>query len=114
MARKLSSPLTPADIKWLRARFPENRVQAMIGDAGESPETDEETGDGDSDADGANGPENGGEDPEDLIGSTEPFDPGVKTVDEVNKYLSTADDEEKARVLALEADGKARSTILNA
>lgn len=39
------------------------------------------------------------------------FDPSVHTVDEVNEYLSTADEAERARVLAVEADGKARSSI---
>ena len=39
------------------------------------------------------------------------FDPSGYTVGEVTDYLETADDAERTRVLAAEADGKGRSTI---
>lgn len=42
------------------------------------------------------------------------FDPADHTVPEVLAHLRDSDDEEQARVLALEADGKARQTILTA
>jgi hypothetical protein len=40
------------------------------------------------------------------------FDPADHTVDEVKAYLESADDDEVDRVLALEADGKARKGLL--
>ncbi|MHB9862185.1 hypothetical protein [Streptomyces sp. YIM S03343] len=42
------------------------------------------------------------------------FDPGEHTAPEVIEYLRTADEEERARVLAAEADGKNRKSILAA
>lgn len=42
-----------------------------------------------------------------------PFDPSGHTVREVNIYLESAGLEERARVLALEAAGKARAGILD-
>lgn len=42
------------------------------------------------------------------------FDPGAHTVDEVHAYLADVDDAERERVLAAEADGKGRVTILEA
>lgn len=41
------------------------------------------------------------------------FDPSAHTVTEVNTYLETADDAERARVLAAEQAGKSRLGILN-
>lgn len=40
------------------------------------------------------------------------FDPGEYTVSEVFNYLATASDEEKARVLAAEASGRARKSLV--
>jgi hypothetical protein len=42
----------------------------------------------------------------------EPFDPGQHKAPEVIEYLKTADDEERARVLAAEAEGQKRKGIL--
>lgn len=42
----------------------------------------------------------------------EPFDPGQHKAPEVIEYLKTASDEERARVLALEAEGQKRKGIL--
>lgn len=39
------------------------------------------------------------------------FDPSAHTLAEVQEYLKTADDTETARVLAAEADGKARKGV---
>lgn len=41
------------------------------------------------------------------------YDPGAHNVDEVLAYLESADAEETERVLAAEAEGKARKTILD-
>ncbi|MFE2046365.1 hypothetical protein ACFXAZ_36685 [Streptomyces sp. NPDC059477] len=43
-----------------------------------------------------------------------PFDPAVHTGPEVIEYLKAADEDERARVLAAERDGKNRSTVLGA
>lgn len=43
-----------------------------------------------------------------------PFDPGEHTAPQVLAYLKDADDEERARVLAAEADGQKRKGILGA
>lgn len=40
------------------------------------------------------------------------FDPSAHSVDEVSAYLADADDAERERVLAAEAEGKARKTLL--
>lgn len=42
------------------------------------------------------------------------FEPSNHTVEEVLEYLASADETERARVLNLEAEGKARRTILGA
>lgn len=42
------------------------------------------------------------------------FEPANHTVEEVLEYLASASETERARVLNLEADGKARRTILGA
>jgi trigger factor len=42
----------------------------------------------------------------------EAFDPAEHTVADVLAYLADADDDERARVLAAEAAGEARATIL--
>lgn len=42
------------------------------------------------------------------------FNPGAHTAPEVIEYLKSADEEERARVLAAEEAGKARSTVLGA
>lgn len=41
------------------------------------------------------------------------FDPSAHTVDEVNKHLAKADDDERARVLGVERDGQARKGVLD-
>ena len=41
-----------------------------------------------------------------------PFDPAEHTVAQVNAYLADADEDERARVLAAEADGRARRGIV--
>lgn len=41
------------------------------------------------------------------------FDPSTATVDEVKEYLDGADDTERERVLAAEAEGKGRKGILD-
>lgn len=41
------------------------------------------------------------------------YDPSQYGVREVNAYLADADEDERKRVLVAEAEGKARSTILN-
>jgi hypothetical protein len=41
-----------------------------------------------------------------------PFDPGEHTAPQVLEYLKTVDEEERARVLAAEADGQKRKGIL--
>lgn len=52
--------------------------------------------------------------PDALVGvdTAGPFDPSEHTVEEVVEYLADADAEEKARVLAAEAAGKARKSLL--
>lgn len=45
-------------------------------------------------------------------GEPEVFDPSTKTVPEVLEHLATADDDERDRVLAAEAEGKARKGII--
>ncbi|MFF6940462.1 hypothetical protein [Streptomyces lavendulae] len=45
-------------------------------------------------------------------GTTEAFDPAGHTVVDVLAYLADADEDERARVLAAEAAGEARATIL--
>jgi hypothetical protein len=42
----------------------------------------------------------------------DPFDPGEHTAPEVIEYLKGADDEERARVLAAEAEGQKRKGVL--
>jgi hypothetical protein len=114
MARKidLSKPLSKEDIVYLRQRHHQSYVDRMVALAGgKAEETPEEPEGGESTESTESGSENGGED---LIGDTGSFDPGEHTADEVTKYLKTVNEEEKARVLAAEADGKGRSTILNA
>ena len=50
----------------------------------------------------------------DIVDSGKPvFDPGKKTVAEVNAYLEKADEEERARVLAAEREGQARKGVLD-
>jgi hypothetical protein len=44
--------------------------------------------------------------------SVDAFDPSAATVDEVRDYLDGADDTERERVLAAEAEGKARKSVL--
>lgn len=130
MSRKLdlSKPLSAADIKRLRATRPEPFVQRMIELAGgaseapDAPEKEEEAEEPQGTPDDSNAPENAGEGPdegveedEDLIGNAETdFDPSKHTVDEVVKHLKQSDDAEQSRVLAAEATGKGRSGILNA
>lgn len=41
------------------------------------------------------------------------YNPGDHTVAEVNAYLETADDDERARVLTVERDGQTRKGILD-
>lgn len=41
------------------------------------------------------------------------FEPANHTVEDVLEYLASASEKERTRVLNLEADGKARRTILN-
>lgn len=48
-----------------------------------------------------------------IDSSRKVFDPATKTVDEVNKHLAKADDDERARVLTAERDGQARKGILD-
>lgn len=123
MARKinLSKPLSKADLAYLQARFPQSRVDWMVAQAGKQEEAapsepenqtenPESSDSGQTGADGENGSQTG---EEDLIGSTSEFNPGEHTVEEVVTYLKGASDEEKARVVAVEADGKGRNTILN-
>lgn len=43
---------------------------------------------------------------------SEEFDPADHTVEEVKEYLEAADDDERERVLAAEAEGKGRKTLL--
>ncbi|HYF71325.1 MAG TPA: hypothetical protein VD864_00815 [Nocardioides sp.] len=43
----------------------------------------------------------------------EAFDPSKHTVEEVEAYLATADEAERERVIAAEAEGKARKSIAN-
>lgn len=117
MARKidLSKPLSAEDRAYLLTRHPVSyvdRLQELAGGAEEAPETDEEPEGGESTQGAEEAPENGGEDLIGTPGGT--FDPGEHTADEVVKHLKDASEQEKARVLALEADGKGRSTILNA
>ncbi|MCZ4649470.1 hypothetical protein O4106_21855 [Rhodococcus pyridinivorans] len=50
--------------------------------------------------------------PPDPIPDPNAFDPSAYTVTEVNSYLSTADQEETARVMEAERAGKARKGIL--
>lgn len=109
MARELdlSKPLSAKDVAYLRSRHHDSYVERMIELAG-GLETDEGTEDAQLGTEDAEGSENGGED---LIGV---YDPNVHTADEVVEYLKTASDEEKARIIALETDGKGRVTILNA
>lgn len=45
-------------------------------------------------------------------GGDKPFDPGEHNADEVLAHLKTADDEERSRVLAAEAEGRKRKGIL--
>lgn len=122
----LSKPLSKEDIAYLKARHSLPYVARLVdlaGMASSEPDNGPETGEGSGQApsapEGGDAPENGGESSgsgdEDLIGSTTTdFDPGQHTADEVLKHLKDASDEEKSRVLALEKDGKGRSTILNA
>lgn len=138
MARKLdlSKPLSAEDVKYLRSRYPEPYVQHQIALAGvnedspSEPDEAEDAGDGgetgDGGADGTDVPEEGSEageedetGEEDLIGDAgeaddEPvtsYDPGKHTVDEVNKHLKTVSEEEKGAILALERDGRNRTSI---
>jgi hypothetical protein len=53
-----------------------------------------------------------GEAPADESGPAGGFDPTSEGVDEVNNYLAEADEDEVTRVLAAEAEGKARKGIL--
>lgn len=48
----------------------------------------------------------------DALVAVEPFDPSEHTVAEVQDHLDAADDDERERVLAAEAAGKARKSIL--
>lgn len=45
------------------------------------------------------------------VESGDAFDPGEHTVEEVQEYLENATDEERERVLAAEAEGKARKSL---
>lgn len=115
----LSKPLSEEDVAYLRARYSESYVARMVElaggaseDAESVPETPADVAPAPSATEAPNGTETGDED---LIGSTTTdFDPSEHTADEVVKHLKDASEEEKTRVLALERDGKGRSTILNA
>lgn len=52
----------------------------------------------------------GGETPD---GDLQPYDPSQHTVDEVAEYLEGADEAERDRVIAAEAEGKNRKGILD-
>lgn len=45
-------------------------------------------------------------------GSADLFDPADHTVAEVNEYLANATEEERARVISAEKDGKARASLV--
>lgn len=49
---------------------------------------------------------------EQTAGSGGAFDPSDHTVEEVKEYLGSADDDERERVLAAEADGKGRKSLV--
>lgn len=110
----LSQPLSAEDVAWLQDRHPVGYVNRMIelaGGAEEPVEAPEEAEGENPEAEGSEAGSGEGEDAEDLIGDF--FDPGKHTVDEVTAYLAGASDEERQRVLAVEADGKGRAGILN-
>ena len=50
--------------------------------------------------------------PDESVPADEVFDPAGHTVDEVNDYLANATPAEQERVLAAEADGKGRVTLV--
>lgn len=112
MSRTLSTPLTDEDVAYLRERYSESYVARMIELHGGSLAAEEESetepqGDGTgSSSDGADGAQTG---EEDLIGST--FDPGEHTEAEIKAHLE-ANPDDRDRVLAAEADGKARKGVL--
>lgn len=110
MSRQLSTPLTEDDLEFLNARYSEAYVARQVElhtplEAENVPEKDEEGG---ADPVAPPAPEEPGED---LIGEV-PVDPGKLTVDEVLAHLRSADEAERARVLAAEQAGKARAGIL--
>lgn len=113
MAREfdLTKKLSKSDIKYLRTRYSDQVVDRMIELAG--------TVDGDAPSSaspvpgvGSTGdtPETGGED---LIGSS--YDPLQHTVGEVEEYVKSVDDDEKARIVAVEqarTDREPRAGVL--
>lgn len=138
MARELSFPLNEGDLAWLKERYPQGYVERMIElhgseDAENAPETPEEPEQPQGTPEGVEGGENGSEEPEetsedeaeddeddeDILGDSDedegkPYDPSEHNVDDVVKHLASASDAEKSRILAAEASGKGRTTILNA
>lgn len=132
MAREFDGPLTAEDLAYLRARHTEAYVQRQVDllgladsaeEAENSPETPDEGADGDS---GQNGGDDSGDgsdgSEEDLIGEAPgdentgnavgtTYNPGDHTVEEVNRHLKTVSDEERNAILALERDGRNRSSI---
>lgn len=73
----------------------------------DEPSQDEDVADDDTADDTAADADGEAEDEADA------FDPSAHTVVDVNTYLETADDAERARVLAAEHAGKSRLGILN-
>lgn len=127
MAREFNGPLTEEDLEYLRARYTEAYVQRQVDlygvadGAEEAASTPDEGADGDSGQTGGDdsGDGNDGSE-EDLIGDADTagnavgttYNPGDHTVDEVNAHLKTVSAEEREAILALERDGRNRSSIV--
>lgn len=132
MAREidLTKPLSDEDVEYLRARLPESQVERMVYLAsGEDGKEDAEAPVPEDRRDlspkDLSGSEEDGEDSEeeedlDLIGDGDDdegdelsdFDPKDHTVAEVEDHLKDSPDAEKERVLALEREGRNRSTLV--
>jgi hypothetical protein len=118
MAREFNGPLTPDDLEWLMARFPQSRIDRLVEVNGlaasetarEEPEGSEAVKGEGSTAEGVENPE---ESLEDLIGSSagQDFNPQDHTEAEIAAHLK-ANPDDKERVLALEAEGRGRKGVL--
>ena len=118
MAREFTGPLTKDDLKWLKERFPQSRIDRLVevnGLARAEKSREEPRGSEAAEGEGssADGVESAEEGLEDLIGDPgqATFDPQDHTEAEIVAHLK-ANPADRDRILALEAEGRGRKGVL--